>query len=367
MVRPSALTTLVIVAFAIILADVSVFGIAHIDTASYTDQIIALRHGVLSSPDQWAEYRAFKPLYAVVGVALPFLSPDTILLGVNALFLMGLGIAMYFFLLELGFLYAEALLGSVWVLTGYPALAFGFALGTDISGWFFELITMLVILIAVRTDSARMLVFASLLGFLGAASKETGVVGLFFGGVYVLLRLPWQGLAKTARQIALLSIPFLVLEGALLSAVHLSGLFTFFGWLGLNESLYHSVHTLKFFIGSEVTTFNILLVLLVLGIYALARERVQLDRERWLQLIALIIAALPIIAWPFFTDRILYSEFFAVIPLALYGARYLDSKTGSASGKRLLLYGLYAVPLLISVPLVLIGGHDGLYALLHRL
>jgi len=42
------------IAIAIMLADTFVFGIAHVDTASYTDQIIALRHDTFLSNDQWA-------------------------------------------------------------------------------------------------------------------------------------------------------------------------------------------------------------------------------------------------------------------------------------------------------------------------
>ena len=361
------LTLLLALAVLVILADVFAFGIAHVDTASYTDQITSMRHGTFLSSDQAAEYRAFKPLYATVGIALPFLSPDLILLGMNALFLCGLGIIMYFFLLELGFAATYAFLGGVWTLIGYPALQFGFALGTDISGWFFAPLTMLIVLVAIRKNENRLLVLASLVGFLGAASKETGVIGLFFGGLYLLLRYPREGFDRTLRSLIALCLPFCILEGILLLAIHFSGLIGFAGWVGLNNGLYESVHTVKFFLGAELATFNILWLLVLAGAYALARKSIVLGRERALQLTALFVAALPVIEWPAFNDRILFSQFFIVVPLALLGAQCVTDTFAAPTHKRWFWYALYALPLIASIALVLIGGHDGIYALLHRL
>ncbi len=350
---------------AVILLTVFVFSIARIDAASYIDQITALRHLSLSSPDQWAALRAFKPLYAVVGLALSFLSPESVLLFLNGLFLIGLSFTSYFFLREIGFDERMTFLGSFWITVGYPVLGMAFAYGTDASGWFFATATMLAVLVAVRTENNRLLLLASLIGFLGAASKETGVVGLLFGGVYLLLHYPEWGFVKTARRILFISIPFLIAESILFIAIHFSGLPTFLGWFALNQHLYQNVHTLKFFLGAEFATFNILWIPVLVGCWVLLRYRAEIARERWLLFVALAISALPVIEWPFFTDRILYSQFFIIVPLALIGAEWLLAH--AHRWRTWLWVALFVLPFLASALFVHIGGHDGLYAFLHRL
>src|SRR6185437_1215134 len=193
----------------VILCAAFVFGVQYVDTSNYVGQIENYRHLTFISADAWTEFRDFKPLFGALGMALPFVSPIPLILGTNALFLFGLTILLFYFLLELGFSKEESFLGTTWIIAGYPGVAFGFAGGADISGWFFCIASMIAVLAAVRIGKDRLLILASALGFLGAASKETGVLGLLFGGIYLLLHLRAWGFWTTLKKGLLLSVPFL--------------------------------------------------------------------------------------------------------------------------------------------------------------
>ncbi|MEJ0053543.1 MAG: hypothetical protein WDN10_02335 [bacterium] len=360
MPRGKTLALLLGLAIAIILADVFIFGIGHVDTGTYLSQIDGWRHFTFAVTDNpWDAFRAFKPLYGVLGLVGWFLSPVAVLLVVNAGFLFGLSVAAYLCLERLGFSKEETLLGTFWVMTAYPALGLGFAAGTDISGWFFCAATIAIALQAIRLESDRLLMLASLVGFLGATGKETGVLGLVFAGTYLLLVFFDRGFRRTLRSLAALCLPFLVLEGLLLFAISQAGLPGFFGWVTFNNALYADIHTLKYFIGAELATFGILWLPAALGAYALLARRIRTGAREWKLLAALGLAALIPIAWPTFTDRILYIQWIALVPLALYGARFL--------GLPRYRWILYLAPVAVSAVLLSIGGHDGLYRFAHYL
>lgn len=357
-----ALILLLCLDIIVMLAAAFVFGVKWVDTSDYIGQIENYRHFTFSSASAWTEFRDFKPLYGALGMALPFLSPVAVILGANALFFIGLSILLFFFFEELGFGREQSLLGTAWIIAGYCGVNFGFSGGTDVSGWFFCLASAVAVLRAMRLRHDRYLVLASLLGFLGATAKETGVLGLLFGGVYLLLHLRQWGGYETFKKLMLLSVPFLVLEVALLGFFTLSGVPTIFQWVTTNNGLYENMHTLKFFLGAEFATFNALWLFIAAGLWALIFKEITLPKERWFQLIALFVAALPVIEWPFFTDRILYVEFVILVPLALLGVEYLERFPQRAWAR----WGLYALPVLGGLFFLIIGGHDGLYALLHQ-
>jgi len=348
----------------VILSVLFVFGIRYVDTADYVGQIENFRHLTFYSPLPWIELRDFKPLIGALGMALPFISPIPLLLMTDAVFFAGLSILLFYFFDELGFTKEKSFLGATWIVATYPGVAYGFSGGTDVLGWFFCLATIVAALAAFRANNNRLLLLASLLGFLGSTSKETGVLGMLFAGVYILLHVRAWGFAKMVKKLLILCVPFVILYGALMYMFYRAGIPSFIGWFIYAENLYASVHTLKFFVGAEFATFNILWVFIAVGLYALARSKILLSKERWCQFIALFIAALPVIEWPFFTDRILYIEFIILIPLALYGVTYIEQDYKPQPWVR---YSLYALPILCGIFFLIIGGHDGLYTLIHQL
>jgi len=347
----------------VMLCAASVFHLQWVDTSTYTGQIENFRHFTFYSSDPYTEMRDFKPLIGALGMALPFVPPVALILATNALFFMGLSIVLFYFFGGLGFARRESFLGAVWVLAGYPGVAFGFSGGTDVSGWFFCLATLVAALAAFRANDDRLLLLASLLGFLGSATKETGALGLVFAGVYILLHVRAWGWRAVLKKLLILSVPFLALDGALMWVLSSAGVPSFVQWFIFAYKLYASVHTLKFFLGAEFAAFNVLWLFVAAGLWALARKKIALTKERWFQLIALFIAALPVIEWPFFTDRILYIEFIFLVPVALLGLQYVERFPMRAWAR----WGIYALPILGGLFFLIIGGHDGLYALLHRL
>ncbi len=360
----SPLLSLLAIGIAVLLMVTTFFGIRDQDTGIYVDQINYYRGNPVSTNSvDGLPLRAFKPFYATAGLILPFLEPINVIILLNGLFMLGLIYTFYYFLRELGFSKKYSLTGVVLLATLQATLRYGFTSGTDISGWFFCIASMLAILVGIRTDASRYIVLGSLLGFLGATSKETGVLGLLFGGIYILLHTKDWGIKKTVKVLTVLSLPFFVLEGIFLYILIHFGFPNFLEWLAFNKDNYEKIaHTLKFFFGGEIITFNILWLFVVLGLSAIILKKIEINKEQKFQLIALSITALPILKWPIFLERILNIQFFIIIPLALYSISYISSVLEN-KGFRYGTHAILTLCILSNLAIILLGGLDGIYSL----
>lgn len=341
-----------------------------VDTGIYVSQINQFKQGSFSLENSKAALRFFKPFYGVVGSwFVLLLSPYAFILFINIFFLSALTILSFFLFKEIIADDRLAFWGAIWAASGYPMLKYGLALGTDISGWFFAVATVLAVLIGARQSKMRYFILASLLGFLGALTKESGILGLVFGGAYVLAHIGVWNFKKIVKTMARLSIPFLALEGLFLFLMSKTGLPTFFDWYALNLSSYaREYYKLFYFIGTELSSFHIILFFGLLGIYHAIKRKDVLNRE-WLAIFfGLFAASLPVLAWPIFISRILYIQFLFFIPLALYGIYHFSFSGADKKilGLKLSDYMLLA-PVIISVTLFFLSGTGSLFEVLKSL
>ncbi len=337
-----------------------------VDGAIYLSQIEQFEAGELVLTPHTVALRAFKPLPGVWGsVLVPFLDPAEALQVLNLLFLFGLPFVAYSFLKELGFKSDEAWWGSLWIVTGYPLLKYGLALGTDLGGWFFTLLTASLVLKGIRMRSLRTLVLASLFGFLGGTIKESGVFGLLFGGLYILFTSDARPLKDTRRYIFAVGVPALVLESVLVIILLKAGFPSFLDWYGVvrGTEFIESNYKITKFVGVFCSTFNILLPLMVVGSVALLRRCVRVGQHPYAQTCALLVASLPVLLWTVFISRVLYIQFLFVVPMALQGVHFLQS---TVSGKYQKVVGrmLYILPIVCSVGLFLLAGSRSLFEII---
>ena len=336
------------------------------DTKVYVDQISYFKGEI--APDLDIQFRSFKPFYGVVGATLSrVMTPDLSILLINILFFFGLILATYCIIREVGFTELYAAIGASWVATGYPLLKYGLALLTDISGWFFAGAVVAVFLIGMRKDSTKLLLTASLIGFVGSLCKETGILGLGFAGLYLVLHFLRTRDISYLKKIIYITIPFIVLQALFLyelftrSDTHIS----FLGWFLHNKEVVGGgLHTLYYFILTELSTFSLLWVYAFVGLYAAYRQRSVITTERWITAVCLVVTTLPPLVWPVFLTRILYIGYLAVIPLGLVGLQYWHSE--NTSKKKTFLF-LSILPVLSSVILFSLAGGRSLFPLLERL
>jgi hypothetical protein len=249
-------------------------------------------------------------------------------------------------------------MGAIWIITGYPMLKYGLALGTDIAGWFFSVLTILSVLIGARLDKVKYFILASLIGFLGALTKESGVLGLVFGGVYILAHIGVWDYRKIVNFLAGLVLPFFALEAFFLFIMAKFGFPTFFDWYSLNLSSYaKEYYKLFYFIGVEASSFNIILVFCLLGVFYAIKKKEFLNREWLARFTGLFIASLPVLMWPIFISRILYIQFLFLIPLALFGVANI----------KILNRYLFVLPPLFNIFLFLISGNNSLFEIFKTL
>ena len=347
---------------------VSGFLNTRIDTEVYTSQIMRLEEGRFFeySTDDVTLMQASKPLYAFLGsLIVPFFNPQVAILLINIFFLFGLTFVGYFFFLELGFDNKFAIAGSAWLTTGYPVLKYGLALGTDISGWFFALTVSLVVLVGVRKNNFWYFVLASLLGLLGFWGKETGVLGLVFGGCYILAHIEKWGFKKAGKFLLSLSMPFLFFGGGFVLFLHSIKFPTFINWYGMNFSTHaENSYELFYFLGTEISAFHVLLIFASVGMYYLVKYQDKLSGEWRLKFLSLFIASLPVLAWPMFISRVLYVQFLFFLPLAVYGvARFVASFSDrKLLGMKISTYLIFA-PIATSVSLYLLAGNESLFSI----
>ena len=162
------------------------------------------------------------------------------------------------------------------MVTSYSVLKYGIALATDMGSWVFAILTVAFVLRALRLDSWKLLSVASLMGFLGASVKETGVIGLIFGGLAILFSARERELKATIRLLAALCLPAFLLECAFVGFLIWKGFPSFLDWFGLNTEWYPTPLSkrLFMFVGVNGSAFHFL------GLYALIGTVVFLRGER---------------------------------------------------------------------------------------
>jgi hypothetical protein len=339
---------------------------AYPDTKVYVGQIGYYMGTVEADMD--IQLRSFKPFYGVVGAALsPIVSPEVAILLINILLFFGLIVSFYYLLKEVGFSEIYAAIGASWAATGYPLLKYGLALLTDISGWAFAAATIALFLIGIRRGNTLLLILSSIVAFIGSLCKETGILGLGFAGLYLLIHLVRTRNLKYLKKAVIISVPFIVLQAVFLfvlftkSTTHTS----FIQWFFFNkEGVGYELHTLYHFILTELSTFSLLWIYALIGLYAVWKHRPSITENQWITAVCLFVTVLPPLVWPVFLTRVLYIGYLAIIPLALVGLLFWRNKNPSHIKT---FYVLSILPILSAGALFFLAGGRSLFPLFERL
>ncbi|MFA5987548.1 MAG: hypothetical protein WC797_02780 [Candidatus Paceibacterota bacterium] len=346
-------TALAVVALSFFFSGVNM----NIDGQSYVDQITNFSNG-----NFFEGGRSFKPLYGLAGLFLTkifFLTPEYSIVLMNVFFLFALGLAFYSLLKKLEFDSASAVWGSAWLITGYPVLKYGLAVSTDISGWFFATLSVLLFLMFFDKIHGAKLAFATLSIFLGAISKETGMAGLIFILAWAVLKKPRLTWSEWGRLAGYIFIPFVVLYVFWVGVLYNNGAITLVDFFKSNISDYSATNYRSFFyfIFVELATFGLLLPYAAFGLTRLLKKN---DRNFYVLFLALAISVIPVFFWPIFISRILYIQFLVILPLALLGTS--DVLKGSFGSVPKWAIGL--LPVVLNVSLYIISNGGSLFDLL---
>lgn len=333
------------------------------DTQIYVNQIL-YADGKLEINDD-IEKRAFKPFYGEVGSLLtPAFTEHEAILIINLLFYFGLIVFTFFFLREIGFSDTFATVGVAWVATGYPMLKYGLTLLTDISGWFFAVATITVFLVGLRKNNSYLLLVSSGVAFIGSLCKETGVLGLFFAGLYLLAMLICTRKLEYIKKIVLISAPFILLQASFLYFLFQKNetAISFVSWYFYNKETYaSSYHNLFYFFFTELSTFIILWAYCGYAVYLALKRKISINLSNYLIGGSLFISVLPVLMWPMFLTRVLYIQYLIIIPVAL-SALVLWRSRNQEKRKTMML--LIIAPVVCSVGLFFIASGGSLFDVL---
>ncbi len=331
-----------------------------IDGAIYAGQIASFAAGKIFSNDPAVMARVFKPLYGIIGgLILHIRHIYDFILAMNVIFYALLAVSSYSLLRLLDFSENESTLGTIWIVTAYPLLKYGLALGTDISGWFFATATLAIGLYALRKDSIFLLCAASVVGFLGAIAKETGALGLIALGLLIIWQHRKRGTwAEGAKRFLAAALPAGILYGILVAIIagHAP---LFIKWFLDNRNTYSatSSHSIFNWIAVEASAFGLYWLFVLAGVVPALRRKTKIPHLDFL--VCAFLATLPVLAWPVFISRILFIQFLWVIPLSLIGFRLIqvwaERRQIPVGWVRLLMVG----PIALNVILFLATGGGG--------
>ncbi len=330
-----------------------------VDGEIYAAQVESFASGNVFNASPDVMLRIFKPLYAFVGgMILHVGNPYAFILILNILFYIALAFLAFEFLQMLTFKEEYACIGALWIIAAYPMLKYGLAIDTDISGWFFSLLTLFVGLKALQKNSLKLLGTASVIAFLGGISKESGVIGLISLCLFVIWRSRYETVKDMTKKLGALILPAAVLYGILIVAI-VGRAPTFIEWYRKNITEYGaSYHSLFGLISVEISTFGILWIFAGITLYQIYKKRIRFAYKDLL--VTNCIAAAIMLLWPIFISRIFFIEFIWMIPLALLGLEVLKAKFPHKFS--LALFAL--LPIIFNVILFAISGGGSLFKLI---
>ncbi|MDD2785439.1 MAG: glycosyltransferase family 39 protein [Patescibacteria group bacterium] len=330
------------------------------DTLSYTVTAEYFHNHVMPidpTLNHFVRARLLKPFYpAVISVFIPVVPPETSFLIINLLFFFGCVFFLYKILNEyLNFKPWQSFVGVAWFACSYPMLKYGFALMTDVGGYFFALLAIYIALMSDKRDRPSLLFWAGLTSAIGFTVKETGGLGMLFILFYWMMKIKELGFWNVFKRWLIAGIPFLTISLVMqLTIMNLSG-YSYADWVGSNEEASGAkLRKLKYFAGTQGAAFHFLWLFFLYGLYKIKKS------QNLKALAAFIPVGLPVLAWPIFITRILFFQFVYVIPVALNGLKELDEKL---SNKKILTFALASLPCIVSIALFLFAQQRSLFKL----
>ncbi len=290
----------------------------HTDTASYVSTI----EYVLGLPGgELALHRILNPLPILIGALLfPLTGGENALIFQNVIFYT-LSILLVFLLVHKIYKNEkQAFYGAVIFMTAYPVLAYGLAALTDMSGWFFFLLTALLSLNFLEKPSFKTAALAGLVAGFGMLFKENvAAAPIFF--VSLLLITLRQPLKEKIKYILTFGLAFLIFP--VINSIILDHLFSYyylntFQELGAGGTAAGGFYMYSFprIILEIIRVFLVGWLFVLLGFF---KEFKIKEKQRDRILLAFIPPALSAFLWMCPHNRILFIAFPILVLLGSFG------------------------------------------------
>jgi hypothetical protein len=290
--------------------------IHHADTREY----VATIQYIAGSPEgELFPHRILKPLPLMIGsLFTPIMSPQNALIFQNLIFYFLSAWLIFVLIFRLYKNEKQAFYGTILYVTAYPMLAYGLAALTDISGWFFYLLSAIIALNIFNKPQLKTAFWAGFAAGAGMLFKEnTAAAPIFFASLlFIAVNLPFKEKLKY----------ILIYGTAFIFPVLISGIVIYriysYSYLDWYKAIWeHSTTGLYAY-----SPFRILIeggrVLLIGWIFVLIgalKEFFLKNIERIKVLISFIPPSLSFFLWAFPHNRIIYIAFPLLVILGSLG------------------------------------------------
>jgi len=157
----------------------------HTDTPQY---ISTIKHLAGDKTAQIFPQRILKPMPILIGVAIsPIFGADNVLIVQNVFFYFLSIILVFYLVYRLYHNEKQAFYGTVLYMGAYPIMAYGLASLTDISGWFFFLLSVFISLNLLRNPQLKTSLLAGFIAGFGMLFKENTAAAPMFFITFILI------------------------------------------------------------------------------------------------------------------------------------------------------------------------------------
>jgi len=356
-----------IITFLVMIFDFLILGVYQDknDTQGYMD-LIAFFDGQAAPSEVGRlitfKIRLLKPFYGIIcSVITPLTTSYNAMLILNMALLFGTVILLFLLLNKyFKFKYTMSVLGITWFVCSYPMLKYGFSLMTDISGYFFIILTVFLSLIGFTKDKYPFFLAAGIAAGIGVTAKESGAFGLLFILAFSIFEIKNHPFSKTFKRLLLVGLPFLLIFGITNFTIYNLAHYSYYDFLMKAEEQYsENFRTLKFFIGTQLATFNLLWLPFFYGLYKIKKNKNAKT------LFSLMFIGLPSYLWSVYIVRGLFIQYIFIIPIALFGTEYFytNNKIGQRLPKSIKIL-LVSLPCLVSISLFIFSRGYSIWNLL---
>jgi len=233
-----------------------------------------------------------------------------------------------------------AFLASSFLVLNYGMIFFGLDYWMDIGGWTFYIISLCFILKYIETGERKSLLYSSLFIGVGVLFKEYAFLALI-PMVVILAYENWFNLIKMFKKSLALVFISLIPIATVYFYVFEKFRYTYVDWLSMNNNYYIYNSRIIEYIKSFGSLYNVLVVLVLGGLYYFFHNRDTIVPEKKTQvfIVSIVVSVFPVFMWPAITQRIL----FITVPAMLLVASFLFKKQENYWWLFLFVLVIYAV------------------------
>ena len=292
--------------------------LSHTDTVSYLSTI----KYILGEPGgEVALHRILNPLPILIGASLsPLADGENALILQNVIFYVLSVLLIFFLVYEIYHNEKQAFYGTVLFMTAFPVLAYGLAALTDMSGWFFFLLTVLLSLNFLKNPSFRTAILPGLVASFGMLFKENvAAAPIFFASlVFIAANLSFKEKIKYLIVFGLAFLFFPLINSLILNHFFSYYYLTTFQDIGAGgkavEGFY--MYTFPRILIEIGRAFLIGWIFILLGVF---REFSIKNKERIKILLAFIPPSLSVFLWICPHNRMFFIAFPILVLLGSFG------------------------------------------------